>query len=136
MSEYDGGIPPGQLQVEGRIRQFFFDTRHKGTTGLTYHVQAAKSPHPPKILTHGWQVNEPVVVPHRAAVQRASDGFDRPGCDLVGDAFAGVNDTFSAAAGNEIKGFIAGGFELLLLRLTFPRQPFSEQILLPRGMAQ
>jgi hypothetical protein len=28
-------------------------------------------------------------------------GFNRPGCDLVGDPFAGVSHTFSAAAGGE-----------------------------------
>jgi hypothetical protein len=96
MSEYRGVIPLDSYNLKAEYGNGDFDTRHNFTTTLTYEVPG--SSHGPKILTHGWQVNS-LLSFHTGQPFNISGGFSRPGCDLVGDPFAGVSHSFSAAAG-------------------------------------
>ncbi len=98
MSEYRGVIPLDSYNLKAEYGNGDFDTRHNFTTSLTYAVPG--SSHGPRILTHGWQVNS-LLSFHTGQPFNISGGFNRPGCDLVGDPFAGVNHSFSAAAGGE-----------------------------------
>ena len=98
MSEYRGVFPLDSYNLKAEYGNGDFDTRHNFTTSLSYDVPG--SSHGPKILTHGWQVNS-LLSFHTGQPFNISGGFNRPGCDLVGDPFAGVNHTFSAAAGGE-----------------------------------
>jgi len=98
MSEYRGVIPLDSYNLKAEYGNGDFDTRHNFTTSLTYEVPG--SSHGPRILTHGWQLNS-LLSFHTGQPFNISGGFNRPGCDLVGDPFAGVNHTFSAAAGGE-----------------------------------
>lgn len=98
MSEYRAVIPLDSYNLKAEYGNGDFDTRHNFTTTLTYAVPG--SSHGPKILTHGWQVNS-LLSFHTGQPFNISGGFSRPGCDLVGDPFAGVSHTFSAAAGGE-----------------------------------
>jgi Carboxypeptidase regulatory-like domain/TonB dependent receptor len=98
MSAYRGVIPLDSFNLKAEYGSGDFDTRHNFTTSLTYEVPG--SSHGPKILTHGWQVNS-LLSFHTGQPFNITGGLSRPGCDLVGDPFAGVNHTFSAAAGGE-----------------------------------
>ena len=98
MSEYRAVIPLDSYNLKAEYGNGDFDTRHNFTTSLTYDVPG--SSHGPKILTHGWQVNS-LLSFHSGQPFNISGGFSRPGCDLVGDPFAGVSHKFSAAAGGE-----------------------------------
>jgi hypothetical protein len=98
MSAYRGVIPLDSFNLKAEYGNGDFDTRHNFTTSLTYEVPG--SSHGPKILTHGWQVNS-LLSFHTGQPFNITGGLSRPGCDLVGDPFAGVNHTFSAAAGGE-----------------------------------
>ncbi len=98
MSEYRGVIPLDSYNLKAEYGNGDFDTRHNFTSSLTYDVPG--SSHGPRILTHGWQVNS-LLSFHTGQPFNISGGFSRPGCDLVGDPFAGVSHTFSAAAGGE-----------------------------------
>jgi Carboxypeptidase regulatory-like domain/TonB dependent receptor len=99
MSEYRAVIPLDSYNLKAEYGNGDFDTRHNFTTSLTYDVPG--SSHGPKILTHGWQVNTLLSFHTGQPFNIAGFGFSRPGCDLVGDPFAGVSHTFSAAAGGE-----------------------------------
>jgi Carboxypeptidase regulatory-like domain/TonB dependent receptor len=98
MTEYRGVIPLDSYNLKAEYGNGDFDTRHNFTTSLTYEVPG--SSHGPKILTHGWQVSS-LLSFHTGQPFNISGSLSRPGCDLVGDPFAGVNHTFSAAAGGE-----------------------------------
>ncbi|HEX3351416.1 MAG TPA: TonB-dependent receptor [Terriglobales bacterium] len=98
MSEYRGVIPLDSYNLKAEYGNGDFDTRHNFTTSLTYDVPG--SSHGPRILTHGWQVNS-LLSFHTGQPFNITGGYNRPGCDLVGDPFAGVSHTFSAAAGGE-----------------------------------
>jgi hypothetical protein len=98
MSEYRGVIPLDSFNLKAEYGNGDFDTRNNFTASVTYDVPG--SSHGPRILTHGWQVNS-LLSFHTGQPFNISGGFSRPGCDLVGDPFAGVSHTFSAAAGGE-----------------------------------
>jgi hypothetical protein len=98
MSEYRAVVPLDSYNLKAEYGNGDFDTRHNFTTSLTYEVPG--SSHGPKILTHGWQVNS-LLSFHTGQPFNITGGFNRPGCDLVRDPFAGVSHTFSAAAGGE-----------------------------------
>ncbi|MGA9798287.1 MAG: carboxypeptidase-like regulatory domain-containing protein [Terriglobales bacterium] len=98
MSEYRGVIPLDSYNLKAEYGNGDFDTRHNFTTTLTYDVPG--SSHGPRILTHGWQVSS-LLSFHTGQPFNITGGFNRPGCDLVADPFAGVSHTFSAAAGGE-----------------------------------
>jgi hypothetical protein len=98
MSEYRAVVPLDSYNLKAEYGNGDFDTRHNFTTSLNYEVPG--SSHGPKILTHGWQVNS-LLSFHTGQPFNITGGFNRPGCDLVGDPFAGVSHTFSAAAGGE-----------------------------------
>jgi hypothetical protein len=98
MSEYRGVIPLDSYNLKAEYGNGDFDTRQNLTTTLTYDVPG--SSHGPRILTHGWQVSS-LLSFHTGQPFNITGGFNRPGCDLVADPFAGVSHTFSAAAGGE-----------------------------------
>jgi hypothetical protein len=98
MSEYRGVIPLDSYNLKAEYGNGDFDTRQNFTTTLTYDVPG--SSHGPRILTHGWQVSS-LLSFHTGQPFNITGGFNRPGCDLVADPFAGVAHTFSAAAGGE-----------------------------------
>jgi hypothetical protein len=102
MTEYRGQIPLDSFNLKQEYGNSDFDTRHNFSALLTYSVPGASWG--PKVLTHGWEVSS-VIVLHSGQPFNFSgpnpSGTQRPGLNLVGDPFAGVSHTFSAANGGE-----------------------------------
>jgi Carboxypeptidase regulatory-like domain/TonB dependent receptor len=98
VSEYRAVLPLDSTNLKAEYGNGDYDTRNNFTGSLTYDVPG--SSHGPRILTHGWQVST-LLSFHTGQPFNISGGFSRPGCDLVGDPFAGVSHKFSAAAGGE-----------------------------------
>ena len=106
MTEYRGAIQFDYLQPRLDYGSGDFDTRQNFTAFWTYDIPG--SSHGPKILTHGWQLsslwdfhggqpfNFSLGCP---AAYAQCGGTQRPGVDLIGNPFAGVNHTFNRAAG-------------------------------------
>jgi hypothetical protein len=97
MSNYRAVVPLDSYNLKAEYGNGDFDTRHNFTASFTYDIPG--SSHGPRILTHGWQVNS--LLSFHTGQPFNIKGTSRPGCDLVGDPFAGVSHTFSAAAGGE-----------------------------------
>jgi Carboxypeptidase regulatory-like domain/TonB dependent receptor len=97
VTNYRAVVPRDSYNLKAEYGNGDFDTRHNFTASLTYDIPG--SSHGPRILTHGWQVNS--LLSFHTGQPFNISGTSRPGCDLVGDPFAGVSHTFSAAAGGE-----------------------------------
>ncbi len=98
VTEYRGAIPLDSFNLKQEYGSSDFDTRHNFTAFVTYDVPG--SSHGPKLLTHGWQVSAFISV-HTGQPFNFGAGTQRPGMNLVGNPYAGVNHTFSAALGGE-----------------------------------
>jgi hypothetical protein len=98
VTEYRAVLPLDSTNLKAEYGNGDFDTRHNFTASFTYDIPG--SSHGPKILTHGWQVNS-LWSFHTGQPFNITGGFNRPGCDLVSNPFAGVSHKFSAAAGGE-----------------------------------
>ena len=96
VTEYRGVIPLDSFNLKQEYGNSDFDTRHNFTTYWSYDVPG--SVHGPRILTHGWQLSG-LFSFHGGQPFNWNAGTQRPGVNLVGDPFAGVSHTFSAAKG-------------------------------------
>jgi hypothetical protein len=98
VSEYRGVIPLDSTNLKAEYGNGDYDTRNSFSGVFTYEVPG--SSWGPKILTHGWQLSSLIVL-HGGQPFNISGGTSRPGFDVIGDPFAGVSHTFSAANGGE-----------------------------------
>jgi hypothetical protein len=98
VTEYRGVIPLDSTNLKAEYGNGDFDTRHNFTATVAYSIPG--SSWGPKILTHGWQLSS-LFSFHTGQPFNINGGTERPGYDLIGDPFAGVSHTFSAANGGE-----------------------------------
>jgi hypothetical protein len=98
VTEYRGVIPLDSFNLKQEYGNSDFDTRHNFTTYWSYEIPG--SSHGPRILTHGWQVSGLITL-HGGQPFNFGAGTQRAGQNLIGDPFAGVSHTFSAAKGGE-----------------------------------
>jgi hypothetical protein len=92
ISEYRAVIADDANNIKLDYGNGDYDTRHLFTVALTYDIPG--SSHGPKILTHGWQVSS---LMNWHTGQPYDEVFS--GLSLIGDPFAGVSHSFSAAGG-------------------------------------
>ena len=98
VTEYRGVIPLDSTNLKAEYGNGDFDTRNNFTATIAYSIPG--SSWGPKILTHGWQLSS-LFSFHTGQPFNINGGTERPGYDLIGDPFAGVSHTFSAANGGE-----------------------------------
>jgi hypothetical protein len=98
VTEYRGVIPLDSFNLGQEYGSSDFDTRHNFTAFWNYEIPG--SSHGPKFLTHGWQLNAFLSV-HSGQPFNFNAGTQRPGLNIIGNPYAGVNHTFSAALGGE-----------------------------------
>jgi hypothetical protein len=98
VTEYRGVIPLDSTNLKAEYGSGDFDTRHNFTATVAYSIPG--SSWGPKILTHGWQLSS-LFSFHTGQPFNINGGTERPGYNLIGDPFAGVSHTFSAANGGE-----------------------------------
>jgi hypothetical protein len=98
VSAYRGVMPLYSFDLKAEYGNGDFDTRHNFTAAITYSIPG--SSWGPKLLTHGWQLNS-LLSFHTGQPFNITGGSSRPGYDLIGDPFAGVSHSFSAANGGE-----------------------------------
>src|SRR5271157_1720664 len=103
VTEYRGQIPLDSYILKLDYGNSDFDTRNNFVGYWTYNIPGSK--HGPPILTHGWQIGgllsfhsgQPFNFPGPGP-----SGTQRPGLNVIGDPFAGVPHSFSAANGGEL----------------------------------
>src|SRR5271157_5019503 len=103
VTEYRGQIPLDSYNLKLDYGNSDFDTRNNFIGYWTYYIPGSK--HGPPILTHGWQIGgllsfhsgQPFNFPGPNP-----SGTQRPGLNVIGDPFAGVPHSFSAANGGEL----------------------------------
>jgi hypothetical protein len=96
VTEYRGAIPLDSFNLAQEYGSGDFDTRHNFTAFWNYEIPG--SSHSPKWLTHGWVLSSFVSI-HSGQPFNFGAGTQRPGMNLVGNPYAGVNHSFSLAAG-------------------------------------
>jgi hypothetical protein len=78
-----------------------FDTRHNFTSYLSYEIPG--SSHGPRWLTHGWEVSTLISIhsgqPFNPYCGNDPSGNQRPGCNVVGDPYAGLSHNFDRSIG-------------------------------------
>jgi hypothetical protein len=98
VTEYRGVLPLDSFNLRQEYGSGDFDTRHNFTAFMSYNVPG--SSHGPQFLTHGWQVSAFISL-HTGQPFNFDAGTQRPGLNIIGNPFAGVDHTFSAALGGE-----------------------------------
>jgi len=96
VTEYRGVIPFDSFNLRQEYGSGDFDTRNNFTSFWSYDLPG--SSHGPKWLTHGWQVSGFWSF-HSGQPFNFNAGTQRPGVNLAGNPFAGVNHSFDLAAG-------------------------------------
>jgi hypothetical protein len=96
VTEYRGAIPLDSFNLRQEYGSGDFDTRHNFTAYWSYDIPGASRG--PKWLVQGWQVSGFWSF-HSGQPFNFNAGTQRPGEYLIGDPFAGVNQSFSLAAG-------------------------------------
>ncbi len=96
VTEYRGVIPLDSFNLRQEYGSSDFDTRHNFTAFWTYNVPGSSLG--PKWLTHGWQVSS-LWSFHSGQPFNFDAGTQRPGIDLIGNPYAGINQSFSLANG-------------------------------------
>jgi Carboxypeptidase regulatory-like domain/TonB dependent receptor len=99
VTEYRGAIPLDSFNLRQEYGSSDFDTRNNFTASWTYDVPG--SSHGPKFLTNGWQVTGLVTL-HSGQPFNFNANTQRPGLNVIGNPFAGVNHTFNIANGGEL----------------------------------
>jgi hypothetical protein len=101
VTEYRGTIPHDSLNLGIDYGNSDFDTRHNFTTYFAYEIPG--SSHGPKFLTHGWEVSTLISIhsgqPFNPQNCTDASGTQRPGCDIIGDPYAGVSHSFVKGLG-------------------------------------
>ena len=95
ISEYRAVIADDVNNIKLDYGNGDYDTRHLFTTALTYDIPG--SSHGPKLLTHGWQISS---LMNWHSGQPYDEVFS--GLSLLGDPFAGLSHSFSAANGGTL----------------------------------
>jgi hypothetical protein len=95
ISEYRAVLADDSRDIKRDYGNGDYDTRHLFTVGLTYDVPGLSSG--PKLLTHGWQLSS-LMNWHSG---QPYDG-SLSGLSLIGDPFAGISHSFSAANGGTL----------------------------------
>ncbi len=96
VTEYRGVIPLDSFNLAQEYGSSDFDTRLNFTTFLTYDIPG--SAHGPKWLSHGWQLSS-LFSFHSGQPFNFDAGTQRPGLNIIGNPFAGVNNTFIPGVG-------------------------------------
>jgi hypothetical protein len=96
VTEYRGAIPLDSFNLRQEYGSGDFDTRHNFTAYWSYDIPGASRG--PKWLVQGWQVSGFWSF-HSGQPFNFNAGTQRPGEYLIGDPFAGVNQSFSLPAG-------------------------------------
>ena len=96
VTEYRGVIPLDSFNLAQEYGSSDFDTRLNFTTFLTYDIPG--SAHGPKWLSHGWQLTS-LFSFHSGQPFNFDAGTQRPGLNIIGNPFAGVNRTFIPGVG-------------------------------------
>jgi outer membrane receptor protein involved in Fe transport len=103
VTEYRETIPHDSFDIAADYGSSDFDTRQRFTGLLTYEIPG--SSHGPQWLTHGWQLSALITAstgqPFNLLTGNDPSGTQRPGLNLIGNPFAGVNRTFNLAIGGE-----------------------------------
>jgi hypothetical protein len=98
VTEYRGAIPFDSFNLRQEYGSGDFDTRQNFTAFWSYDIPG--SSHGPKWLSHGWQVSSFWSF-HSGQPFNFNGGTQRPGQNLIGNPYAGVNHSFDLAAGGE-----------------------------------
>ena len=96
VTEYRGVVPLDSFNLAQEYGSSDFDTRLNFTTFLTYDIPG--SSHGPKLLTHGWQLTS-LFSFHSGQPFNFNAGTQRPGLNILGNPFTGVNNTFIPGVG-------------------------------------
>ena len=103
VTEYRATIPHDTFDLKADYGNSDFDTRQRFTMLLSYDIPG--SSHGPQWLTHGWQLSTLITAstgqPFNMLTGTDPSGTQRPGLNLIGNPFAGVNRTFNLAIGGE-----------------------------------
>ena len=101
VTEYRGTIPHDSFNLGIDYGNSDFDTRHNFTTYLSYEIPG--SSHGPRWLTHGWEVSTLISLhsgqPFNPQTCTDASGTQRPGCNIIGDPYAGVSHSFVKGLG-------------------------------------
>ncbi len=101
VSAYRGVIPLDSSNLKAEYGNGDFDTRNSFSASVIYDVpKAAWARGWADRLVNGWQVSS-LLIFHGGQPFNITGGTSRPGYDLLGDPFAGVSHSFSAANGGE-----------------------------------
>jgi hypothetical protein len=90
-TQYRGVIPLDSFNLKQEYGNGDFDTRHNFTANWAYFLP--NSSHGPKLLMHGWELTS-LWEFHTGQPFNITGGFNRPGRNLVGNPFSGVNQAF------------------------------------------
>jgi hypothetical protein len=96
ITEYRGVLPFDSTNLHQEYGNSDFDTRLNFTSFFSYEVPG--SSHGPKWLTHGWMVSS-LLSFHTGQPFNFDAGTQRPGVNLIGDPYAGINQSFNLANG-------------------------------------
>ena len=97
VTEYRGAIPLDSFNLAQEYGSSDFDTRHNFTAFWTYDIPGA---HRWKLITNGWQASGFVSL-HSGQPFNFDGGTQRPGVDVTGSPYAGINQTFIAGVGEQ-----------------------------------
>jgi hypothetical protein len=101
VSEYRGVIPLDSTNLKAEYGNGDYDTRNSFTATFFYDVPKAPWAHGwTEQVFNGWQLSSLWVL-HGGQPFNITGNTNRPGYNLVGNPFAGVSHTFSAANGGE-----------------------------------
>jgi hypothetical protein len=102
VTEYRGVVPLDSTNLRAEYGSGDFDTKHSFTAQFIYSVPKATwaTNRWTKMALNDWQVSSLWVL-HTGQPFNITGGTSRPGYNLVGNPFAGVSHTFSAANGGE-----------------------------------
>jgi hypothetical protein len=103
VTEYRATIPHDSFDIKADYGNSDFDTRQRFTMLLSYDIPG--SSHGPRWLTNGWQLSTLITAstgqPFNMLTGNDPSGTQRPGLNLIGNPFAGVNRAFNLAIGGE-----------------------------------
>jgi Carboxypeptidase regulatory-like domain len=101
VSEYRGVIPLDSTNLKAEYGNGDYDTRNSFTASFVYDVPKAPWAHGwTEQIFNGWELSSLWVL-HGGQPFNITGNTNRPGYNLVGNPFAGVSHTFSAAGGGE-----------------------------------
>jgi Carboxypeptidase regulatory-like domain len=97
ITEYRGAIPLDSFNLRQEYGSSDFDTRLNFTAFFSYQIPGG---HRWKLLTNGWQVDGFIDL-HTGQPFNFDGGTQRPGVNVIGDPFAGINQNFVQGVGEQ-----------------------------------